>query len=184
MLDNIDEHSPEIQAEILNALLADQSGYVEADAGEGLQEVWEEEIYRLNSLPETWWVSRRRRPGANMDDVCYYSPQGYCFTNRAEIDNFLTNNTLPKHLRSDELRSPPLPIEQIPIIEDTYVHRQPVLQASNNIDTNSIAQALIANLKPEPLESLKESLASRDSLSPSSSALPDTDNVMALSTVS
>merc|ERR1719336_2215517 len=41
VLDNIDEHSPEIQAEILNALLADQSGYVEADAGEGLQEVWE-----------------------------------------------------------------------------------------------------------------------------------------------
>merc|ERR1719410_728977 len=184
VLDNIDEHSPEIQAEILNALLADQSGYVETEGGEGLQEVWEEEIYRLNSLPETWWVSRRRRPGANMDDVCYYSPQGYCFTNRAEIDNFLTNNTLPKHLRSDELRSPPLPIEQIPIIEDTYVHRQPVLQASNNIDTNSIAQALIANLKPEPLESLKESLASRDSLSPSSSTIPDTDTVIALSTVS
>ena len=184
VLDNIDEHSPELQAEILNALLADQSGYVETETGEGLQEVWEEEIYRLNSLPDTWWVSRRRRPGANMDDVCYYSPQGYCFTNRAEIDQFLTTNTLPKHLRSEELRSPPLPIEQIPIIEDTYVHRQPVLSStSNNIDTNSIAQALIANLKPEPLESLKEALAGRDSLSPSSTS-PDTDNGIALSTVS
>ena len=119
-----------------------------------------------------------------MDDVCHYSPEGYCFTNRTEIDQFLTNNTLPKHLRSEELRSPPLPIEQIPIIEDTYVHRQPVLSStSNNIDTNSIAQALIANLKPEPLESLKEALAGRDSLSPSSTS-PDTDNGIALSTVS
>ena len=188
VLDNIDEHSPEIQAEILNALLADQTGYVDSSAG-GLQEVWEEEIYRLNSLPSTWWVSRRRRPGLNMDDISYYSPQGYCFKNRSEIQDFLTNNTLPSDLRTDELRSPPLPIEQIPIIEDTYVHRQSVQPATTNMDTNSIAQALIANLKPEPLESLKEALnhTTRDSLSPSStstSAIPDTDPGIPLSTVS
>ena len=185
VLDNIEEHSPEIQAEILNALLADQTGYVD-NSQPGLQEVWEEEIYRLNSLPDTWWVSRKRRAGTNMDDVFYYSPQGYCFRNRSEIQDFLTNNTLPSDLRTDELRSPPLPIEQIPIIEDTYVHRQP---ANNNMDANSIAQALIANLKPEPLESLKEALThtTRDSLSPSStsaSAIPDTDIAIPLSTVS
>jgi len=99
----------------------------------------------------------------------------------------LTNNTLPSDLRSEELRSPPLPIEQIPIIEDTFVQRQSVQPPSTNMDTNSIAQALIANLKPEPLESLKEALnhTTRDSLSPSStSALPDTDHAVALSTVS
>merc|ERR1719410_2006347 len=48
VIDNIEEHSPEIQAEILNALLADQTGYVETGPGQDqVQELWEEEIYRL-----------------------------------------------------------------------------------------------------------------------------------------
>jgi hypothetical protein len=49
---------------------------------------------------------------------------------------------------------PPLPIEQIPVIEETFVR-----PSSTPMDTNSIAQALIANLKPEPIESLKEALS-------------------------
>ena len=158
VIDNIEEHSPEIQAEILNALLADQTGYVEpGPGGDQVQELWEEEIYRLTTLPATWWVSRKRRSGTSLDEVSYYSPEGYCFKNRSEIQDFLQNNTLPKDLRTEELRSPPLPIDQIPVIEETYVHRG---SASHQpMDANSIAQALIANLKPEPLESLKEALS-------------------------
>jgi len=165
VIDNIEEHSPEIQAEILNALLADQTGYVETGPGQDqVQELWEEEIYRLTTLPATWWVSRKRRSGTSLDEVSYYSPEGYCFKNRSEIQDFLQHNSLPKDLRTEELRSPPLPIDQIPVIEESYVHRG---SATNQpMDANSIAQALIANLKPEPLESLKESLSSSALLEP------------------
>jgi len=190
VIDNIDEHSPEIQAEILNALLADQTGYVE----EPNQELWEEEIYRLTTLPPSWWVSRKRRSGSSMDEVSYYSPEGYCFRNRSEIQDYLTHNTVPKDLRTEELRSPPLPIDQIPIIEESYVHRSSLQTTTQPLDANSIAQALIANLKPEPLESLKEALSNsenaklRDSLSLPSSPPPApstcSSNVMTLSTVS
>ena len=165
VIDNIEEHSPEIQAEILNALLADQTGYVETGPGQDqVQELWEEEIYRLTTLPATWWVSRKRRSGTSLDEVSYYSPEGYCFKNRSEIQDFLQHNSLPKDLRTEELRSPPLPIDQIPVIEESYVHRGSV--TNQPMDANSIAQALIANLKPEPLESLKESLSSSALLEP------------------
>merc|ERR1719483_271246 len=158
IIDNIDDHSPEIQAEILNAFLADET-YGEDETQ--IEEIWEEEIFRLSSLPSTWWVSRRRKPGATVGDVTYYSPQGYSFKNRQEIQNFLQNNIVPKDLDCSGLRSPPLPLEQIPIIEENFVSKSSLLQhtmPSNTIDTNSIAQALIANLRPEPIESLKEAL--------------------------
>ena len=182
----LDDHSPEIQAEILNALLADQSGYVEHQ--QDVQELWEEEIYRLTTLPSSWWVSRKRRSGSALDEVSYYSPEGYCFKNRSEIQDYLSHNTLPKDLRTEELRSPPLPIDQIPIIEEGYVHRS----NPQHMDTNSIAQALIANLKPEPLESLREALVNSesssklrgDSLSLPPSPSTCSTNVMTLSTVS
>ena len=193
VIDNIDDHSPEIQAEILNALLADQNGYVQQEQE---MEQWEEEIYRLTTLPSSWWVSRKRRSGTSVDEVSYYSPEGYCFRNRSEIQDYLSHNTLPKDLRTDEMRtSPPLPIDQIPIIEETYVHRS----GPQHMDTNSIAQALIANLKPEPLESLREALSVStpesvkmqrgDSLSLPPSPAPSVSstcstNIMTLSTVS
>lgn len=164
VIDNIEEHSPEIQAEILNALLADQTGYVETGPGQDqVQELWEEEIYRLTTLPSTWWVSRKRRSGTSLDEVSYYSPEGYCFKNRSEIQDFLQHHSLPKDLRTEELRSPPLPIDQIPVIEESYQHRG---SSNQPMDANSIAQALIANLKPEPLESLKEALSSSAVLEP------------------
>jgi len=182
VIDNIDDHSPEIQAEILNALLADET-YVDSEQQQ-VEELWEEEIFRLNTLPSSWWVSRKRKSGTNIGDVSYYSPQGYCFKNRSEIQDFLQNNMIPKDMRSSELRSPPLPIDQIPIIEDSYVQRTS-MPSNPPMDTNSIAQALIANLKPEPIESLKEALNCesklRDSLSLSPTCSP---NVLTLSTVS
>jgi len=148
VIDNIDDHSPEIQAEILNALLADES-YPEQGQ---VEEMWEEEIFRLSTLPPTWWVSRKRRAGSSHGEVTYYSPEGYSFKSKTEIQDFLTNNAVPKE--PAELRMPPLPIEQIPVIEETFVR-----PSSTPMDTNSIAQALIANLKPEPIESLKEALS-------------------------
>merc|ERR1712012_67426 len=148
VIDNIDDHSPEIQAEILNALLADES-YPEQGQ---VEEMWEEEIFRLSTLPPTWWVSRKRRAGGSHGEVTYYSPEGYSFKSKTEIQDFLTNNAVPKE--PAELRMPPLPIEQIPVIEETFVR-----PSSTPMDTNSIAQALIANLKPEPIESLKEALS-------------------------
>jgi len=182
VIDNIDDHSPEIQAEILNALLADET-YVDSEQQQ-VEELWEEEIFRLNTLPSTWWVSRRRKSGTNFGDTSYYSPQGYCFKNRSEIQDFLQNNLIPKDMRSSELRSPPLPIEQIPIIEDNYVQRTS-MPSNVPMDTNSIAQALIANLKPEPIESLKEALNSESKLRDSLSLSPTCSaNVLTLSTVS
>jgi len=148
VIDNIDDHSPEIQAEILNALLADES-YPEQGQ---VEEMWEEEIFRLSTLPPTWWVSRKRRAGSSHGEVTYYSPEGYSFKSKTEIQDFLTNNVVPKE--PAELRLPPLPIEQIPVIEETFVR-----PSSTPMDTNSIAQALIANLKPEPIESLKDALS-------------------------
>eukprot|EP00092_Neocalanus_flemingeri_P003003 GFUD01003212.1.p1 GENE.GFUD01003212.1~~GFUD01003212.1.p1 ORF type:complete len:961 (+),score=177.62 GFUD01003212.1:523-3405(+) len=182
VIDNIDDHSPEIQAEILNALLADET-YVDSEQQQ-VEELWEEEIFRLNTLPSTWWVSRKRKSGTNIGDMSYYSPQGYCFKNRSEIQDFLQNNMIPKDMRSSELRSPPLPIEQIPIIEDSYVQRTS-MPSNPHMDTNSIAQALIANLKPEPIESLKEALNSESKLRDSLSLSPTCSaNVLTLSTVS
>ena len=203
LIDSIEEHSPEIQAEILNALLADQTGGYVDTAGvcaAGQEELWEEEIYRLTSLPPSWWVSRKRRSGTStaLDEVSYYSPEGYCFKTRAEIQDFLATAALPKELRTEELRSPPLPIDQIPVIEETYQHRAGGPPSQHSMDTNSIAQALIANLKPEPLESLKEALSNaavataadstkisdRLSLPPSPAPSTCSSNVMTLSTVS
>ena len=203
LIDSIEEHSPEIQAEILNALLADQTGgYVDTVGvcAAGQEELWEEEIYRLTSLPPSWWVSRKRRSGTStaLDEVSYYSPEGYCFKTRAEIQDFLATAALPKELRTEELRSPPLPIDQIPVIEETYQHRAGGPPSQQSMDTNSIAQALIANLKPEPLESLKEALSNaavatvadstkisdRLSLPPSPAPSTCSSNVMTLSTVS
>ena len=149
VIDNIDDHSPEIQAEILNALLADES-YPEQGQ---VEEMWEEEIFRLSTLPPTWWVSRKRRAGSSHGEVTYYSPEGYSFKSKTEIQDFLTNNVVPKE--PADLRLPPLPIEQIPVIEETFVRPSSTVP----MDTNSIAQALIANLKPEPIESLKEALS-------------------------
>merc|ERR1719341_1734236 len=85
VIDNIDDHSPEIQAEILNALLADES-YPEQGQAE---EMWEEEIFRLSTLPPTWWVSRKRRAGSSHGEVTYYSPEGYSFKSKTEIQDFL-----------------------------------------------------------------------------------------------
>jgi len=180
VIDNIDDHSPEIQAEILNALLADET-YVDSEQQQ-VEELWEEEIFRLNTLPSTWWVSRRRKSGTNIGDTSYYSPQGYCFKTRSEIQDFLQNNLIPKDMRNSELRSPPLPIEQIPIIEDNFIQRTS-MPSNAPMDTNSIAQALIANLKPEPIESLKEALNSESKLRDSLSLSP-TCSVLPLSTVS
>jgi len=180
VIDNIDDHSPEIQAEILNALLADET-YVDSEQQQ-VEELWEEEIFRLNTLPSTWWVSRKRKSGTNIGDTSYYSPQGYCFKTRSEIQDFLQNNLIPKDMRNSELRSPPLPIEQIPIIEDNFVQRTS-MPSNAPMDTNSIAQALIANLKPEPIESLKEALNSESKLRDSLSLSP-TCSVLPLSTVS
>jgi len=182
VIDNIDDHSPEIQAEILNALLADET-YVDSEQQQ-VEELWEEEIFRLNTLPSTWWVSRKRKSGTNIGDMSYYSPQGYCFKTRSEIQDFLQNNLIPKEMRNSELRSPPLPIEQIPIIEDNFVQRTS-MPSNPPMDTNSIAQALIANLKPEPIESLKEALNSESKLRDSLSLSPTcAANVLTLSTVS
>jgi len=180
VIDNIDDHSPEIQAEILNALLADET-YVDSEQQQ-VEELWEEEIFRLNTLPSTWWVSRKRKSGTNIGDTSYYSPQGYCFKTRSEIQDFLQNNLIPKDMRNSELRSPPLPIEQIPIIEDNFVQRTS-MPSNAPMDTNSIAQALIANLKPEPIESLKEALNSESKLRDSLSLSP-TCSVLPLPTVS
>jgi len=180
VIDNIDDHSPEIQAEILNALLADET-YVDSEQQQ-VEELWEEEIFRLNTLPSTWWVSRRRKSGTNIGDTSYYSPQGYCFKTRSEIQDFLQNNLIPKDMRNSELRSPPLPIEQIPIIEDNFIQRTS-MPSNAPMDTNSIAQALIANLKPEPIESLKEALNSESKLRDSLSLSP-TCSVLPLPTVS
>jgi len=166
VIDNIDDHSPEIQAEILNALLADES-YPEQGQ---VEEMWEEEIFRLSTLPPTWWVSRKRRAGSSHGEVTYYSPEGYSFKSKTEIQDFLTNNVVPKE--PADLRLPPLPIEQIPVIEETFVRPSSTVP----MDTNSIAQALIANLKPEPIESLKDALSCepklRESLSLQQSASP------------
>jgi hypothetical protein len=182
VIDNIDDHSPEIQAEILNALLADET-YVDSEQQQ-VEELWEEEIFRLNTLPSTWWVSRKRKSGTNIGDTSYYSPQGYCFKTRSEIQDFLQNNLIPKDMRNSELRSPPLPIEQIPIIEDNFVQRTS-MPSNAPMDTNSIAQALIANLKPEPIESLKEALNSESKLRDSLSLSPTCSaNLLTLSTVS
>jgi len=182
VIDNIDDHSPEIQAEILNALLADET-YVDSEQQQ-VEELWEEEIFRLNTLPSTWWVSRKKKSGTSAGDLSYYSPQGYCFKSRSEIQDFLQNNLIPKDMRTSELRSPPLPIEQIPIIEDTFVQRSS-MPSSTPMDTNSIAQALIANLKPEPIESLKEALNSESKLRDSLSLIPTCSaNVLTLSSVS
>ena len=108
-------------------------------------------------------MSRKRRAGSSHGEVTYYSPEGYSFKSKTEIQDFLTNNVVPKE--PAELRLPPLPIEQIQVIEETFIR-----PSSTPMDTNSIAQALIANLKPEPIESLKEALSNcepklRESLS-------------------
>lgn len=181
VIDNIDDHSPEIQAEILNALLADESYPGQEGQGQ-VEEMWEEEIFRLSSLPPTWWASRKRRAGSSHGEVTYYSPEGYSFHSKVEIQDFLTNNMVPKE--PTELRSPPLPIDQIPVIEETYVQRP---SSTPPMDTNSIAQALIANLKPEPMESLKEALGCEQKLRESlslESASTCSPNVLTLSTVS
>ena len=152
-----EEHSPEIQAELLNALLADES-YPE--------EIVEEEVYRLNTLPPTWWVSRRRKPTQNQHhvlyDVTYYSPEGFGFRTRGEIQNFLQHDILSRDAKLGGLRQPPIPIESIPIIDDDLPQTLAAAAAASSgqqppiVDTNSIAAALIANLKPEPLENLQE----------------------------
>ena len=60
------------------------------------------------------------------------------------------------------LRQPPIPIESIPIIDDDLPQTLAAAAAASSgqqppiVDTNSIAAALIANLKPEPLENLQE----------------------------
>ncbi len=153
---------------MLNALLADES-YPE--------EIVEEEVYRLNTLPNTWWVSRRRKPpppnGApshhhhhTLYDVTYYSPEGFGFRTRGEIQNFLQHDILSREAKLGGLRQPPIPLESIPIIDDdlpqTLQAAAEAAAASSSghqrqpIDANSIAAALIANLKPEPLENLQE----------------------------
>jgi hypothetical protein len=160
-----EEHSPEIQAELLNALLADET-YPE--------EIVEEEVYRLNTLPPTWWVSRRRKPVQNHPhhvayDVIYYSPEGFGFRTRSEIQNFLQHDILSREAKLGGLRQPPIPLESIPIIDDDLPQtlaaaaaasgqQQHQQQHSTLVDANTIAAALIANLKPEPLENLQEVL--------------------------
>ena len=180
VIENLDEHSPEIQAELLNALLADQTyhqavGAGEEEADDEEEEVMcQEEVYRLNTLPTDWWVLRRRR-NEFIFDITYYSGEGLAFKTRADIQNFLQHNLIPRETKAAGLRQPPIPIEEIPIIDDDMVTvtssggnfpPTPPQQAGSGptLDANSIAQALIANLKPEPLESLQESLAERRSL--------------------
>jgi len=159
VIENLDEHSPEIQAELLNALLADESYQ-----GEEEEELCQEEVYRLNTLPAAWWVLRRRK-NEFIFDITYYSPQGLAFKTKADIQNFLTHNLIPRETKQAGLRQPPIPIDEIPVIDDDMaVSYPPVTSAPPSIDANSIAQALIANLKPEPMESLQESLAERRSM--------------------
>jgi len=152
IIDNLEDHSPEIQAELLNAFLADETY---SPAAEEEEEVIQEEIYRLNTLPSTWWVLRRRKQGSphSPTDITYYSPQGLGFKTKAEIQNFLTHNIISRETKMAGLRHPPIPVETIPVIDDDL----PSVQAG--LDANSIAQVLIANLKPEPMENLQEALS-------------------------
>ena len=172
VIENLDEHSPEIQAELLNALLADES----YQGGEEEEELCQEEVYRLNTLPAAWWVLRRRK-NEFIFDITYYSPQGLAFKTKADIQNFLTHNLIPRETKQAGLRQPPIPIDEIPVIDDdmavSYQPQPPVTSAPpppTSIDANSIAQALIANLKPEPMESLQESLAERRSMQEAAAA--------------
>ncbi len=155
VIENLEEHSPEIQAELLNALLADETYNQE--------EVCQEEVYRLNTLPASWWVLRRQKQGSLSPDITYYSPQGFGFKTRAEIQNFLQNNLISRETKMAGLRQPPIPIESIPVLDDDLPSMQ---QASlvSQLDANSIAQVLIANLKPEPIESIQDALSETRSI--------------------
>lgn len=167
IIENLEDHSPEIQAELLNALLADETY--------GQEEICQEEIYRLNTLPSSWWVLRRRKQGSFPADITYYSPQGFGFKTKAEIQNFLQHNLITRETKNAGLRQPPIPIESIPVIDDDL----PSVQSS--LDANSIAQVLIANLKPEPLERIQEALSETNSVQDSLSN-PGTPSQQLLST--
>lgn len=196
VIENLEEHSPEIQAEILNALLADEGcmsgkGYSDADQvqeviiglenhkvtpsfrprtrsrslSSGADDPREEEIYRDPGLPQGWWVLKRRRVESNIWDNYYYSPQGYRFRGKFEIKKFLDEGILPKGVKNPTLRFPPVPVEQLPLREDNYSPRKssqsPAMPSTNLLllqDTNTLAQTLIANLKPEPIEHLQNAL--------------------------
>ena len=190
VIENLDEHSPEIQAELLNALLADES-YQGGGAGD-----YEEEVYRLNTLPSNWWVSRKTRQNGLISEVTYYSPQGLSFRSKDEIQNFMQNNIINRETRTAGLRNPPIAPELLPILDDailqptsvkistpissqpgSYLHPTITTSSNGTLDANSIAQALIANLKPEPLESLQSVMAEAKPLqdiSISSPAVPHT----------
>lgn len=204
VIENLEEHSPEIQAEILNALLADEGcmsgkGYSDADQvqeviiglenhkvtpafrprtrsrslSSGADDPREEEIYRDPGLPQGWWVLKRRRVESNIWDNYYYSPQGYRFRGKFEIKKFLDEGVLPKGVKNPTLRFPPVPVEQLPLREDSYSPRKssqsPAMPSTNLLllqDTNTLAQTLIANLKPEPMEHLQNALNGEPRLIP------------------
>jgi len=204
VIENLEEHSPEIQAEILNALLADEGcmsgkGYSDADQvqeviiglenhkvtpsfrprtrsrslSSGAEDPREEEIYRDPGLPQGWWVLKRRRVESNIWDNYYYSPQGYRFRGKFEIKKFLDEGVLPKGVKNPTLRFPPVPVEQLPLREDSYSPRKssqsPAMPSTNLLllqDTNTLAQTLIANLKPEPMEHLQNALNGEPRLIP------------------
>jgi len=207
VIENLEEHSPEIQAEILNALLADEGcmsgkGYSDADQvqeviiglenhkvtpsfrprtrsrslSSGAEEIREEEIYRDPALPQGWWVLKRRRVDSNIWDNYYYSPQGYRFRGKFEIKKFLDEGILPKGVKNPTLRFPPVPVEQLPLREENYSPRSkssqsPAMPSTNLLllqDTNTLAQTLIANLKPEPIEHLQNALNAEPRLIPDS----------------
>ena len=179
VIENLDEHSPEIQAELVNALLADENYQGAGD--------YEEEVYRINTLPSNWWVSRKTRQGGLISEITYYSPQGLSFRSKEEIQNFMQNNIINRETRTAGLRNPPINPEYLPILDDTIqpttlkistlppgaicssqpgVGSYTTTTTSSALDANSIAQALIANLKPEPLESLQSVMAEANNAKP------------------
>jgi hypothetical protein len=79
-------------------------------------------------------------------------------------------------VKNPTLRFPPVPVEQLPLREENYSPRSkssqsPAMPSTNLLllqDTNTLAQTLIANLKPEPIEHLQNALNAEPRLIPDS----------------
>jgi len=158
IIENLEDHSPEIQAELLNAFLADEPKLQDQKQKEN---TYQEEIYRLKTLPSSWWVIKKKKQGFS-PDITYFSPQGLAFKTKKDIQDFLQHNHIPCETKVSELRRPPIPFDSIPFLDDENpsIHNcSPSNQHdsfdTHLVDTNSIAQVLIASLRPEPLENLQ-----------------------------
>jgi len=168
VIENLEDHSPEIQAELLNALLADEPYQMDDKFRD---EVCHEEVYRINTLPSSWWVLKKRKQGGLTPEITYYSPQGLAFKNKVDIQNFLQHDLIPRETKLAGIRQAPIPLDSIPVINEEFSSvQQPNPSLGNEpsnalaIDTNSIAQVLIASLKPEPIENLQDNRIFRDGM--------------------